>query len=162
MNISKLLIVLLILFSTCKKDDEFNTEVIPGEYTGSVYYWQLIHNDDGDHLINDPNLSSGMDYKTIITKDGSNYILSFDKSSIYTIPDISIKIISFINSDIASIKTLEGQAYSSSEATGKLPGYPANYFSIDKYIHRIDCNLTLGSKDPDSTYFLQFILLRIY
>ena len=62
MNISKLLIVFLILFSTCKKDDEFNTEVIPGEYTGSVYYWQLIHNDDGDHLIYDPKLSKGMDY----------------------------------------------------------------------------------------------------
>lgn len=154
-----IVVLLIILLPTCKKDDEFNTGLIPGAYTGAIYYFSSV--DGGGPGLNDPDLSKSADYKTTITKNGSNYVLSFDTSFIYKIPDINVKITSF-NSEIVNISTLDGQAYSSSNVLGNYRGYPANYFSIDKIIRRVDCQLTLRSNDPDSLYYLNFVLLRIY
>jgi len=154
-----LVVFLIFLLPTCKKDDEFNAGLIPGEYTGAIAYFTSV--DGGGPGFNDPDLSKSSDYKTTITKDGSHYVLSFDTSFIYTIPDINIEISSF-NSEIVNIYTEVGQAYSSSTALENYPGQPANYISIDKDIHRMDCHLTLRSNDPDSIYYLLFLLLRIY
>ena len=152
-------LLLVILLTTCKKDDEFNTGLIPGTYTGAIYYFPSV--DGGGPGFNDPDLSKSDDYIITITKNGSNYVFSFDTSFMYTVPDMNIEISSF-NSEIVSIYTQQGQAYSSSDALENYPGQPANYISITEYIHRVDCHLTLRSNDPDSIYYLNFILLRIY
>jgi hypothetical protein len=154
-----LFILVIILLPTCKKDNEFDTGLIPGTYTGAIHYFPSV--DGGEPGFNDPDLSKSGDYKTTITKYGSNFVLSFDTSFIYSIPDINVKISSF-SSEIVSIYTPQGQAYSSSGALENYPGQPANYISIDTYIHRVDCHLTLKSNDPDSIYYLNFVLLRIY
>jgi len=108
-----------------------------------------------------PDLSKSEDYKTTITKNGSTYVLSFDTSFIYTIPDINIEITSF-NSEFVNIYTQEGQAYSSSGALENVPGQPHNYFRIEKYFRLVSCHLTLRSNDPDSIYYLYFVLHRNY
>jgi hypothetical protein len=162
--ITKLLIpgilIAALSFSACKKDDEFNVELVSGEYTGSLTYWTAIS--DGGVGNSRPDLSKGSDYKTTITKVGSNYILSFDKSFIYLLPDISIEITRYINSEMAAIGTLVGQDYTSTSAVENVPNQPPNYFSISKYPQRIDCNISLRSNAPDSTYFLTLKLFRIY
>jgi hypothetical protein len=162
--ITKLLIpgilITALSFSACKKDDEFNVELVSGEYTGSLTYWTALS--DGGVGLSRPDLSTGSGYKTTITKVGSTYILSFDKSFIYALPDISVEISRYINSEIAAIGTLVGQTYSSTSAVEHVPNQPSNYFTISKYPQRIDCNLSLRSNDPDSTYYLTLKLFRLY
>lgn len=160
MNTRLLFVFILMLLSTCQKDDEFNVEFVPGEYTGALAYFTSLNS--GGVGINITDLSKADAYKTTISKIGSNYILSFDKSFRYTIPDISVEITSPMNSKLVAIKTIAGQAYSSSGELTTYPNEPPNYFSIDQYVHRVDCNLTLKSNDPDSIYFLHLALLRIY
>lgn len=146
-------------FSACKKDDKFNAELIPGKYTGSIIYW--TSNNGSSNVSSIPDLCKGLDYKTTITKSGSNYILSFDKSFVYTLPDINIEITSFEDSQKANIKTLDGQVYSSSDKLYN-PYVDHNYFYITKYPSRLDCNLILKNNDPDSSYFLEFSLFRLF
>jgi len=164
-NLSTQLLIVCILSltlfcSACKKDDEFNVELVSGEYTGSLTYWTSLS--DGGVGNSRPDLSTGGDYKTTITKVGSNYILSFDKSFIYVLPDVSVEITRYINSEMAAIGTLGGQAYTSTSAVENVPNQPSNYFTIIKYPQRVDCNLSLRSNDPDSTYYLTLRLFRIY
>lgn len=153
------MLCLTLSYSACKKDDEFNTELVAEEYTGSLDYFTSIDGGEvGNYM---PDLSKSGDYKTTITKIGSNYILSFDKSFIYALPDISIDIKRFMNTETAVIGTLVGQAYSSS-TVGNNPSEPSNYFSILKYPQLARCNITLKSNDPDSIYYLSFRLTRNY
>jgi len=158
-NLAVLCVLSLSLsFSSCKKDEEFNSVLIPGEYTGIMAYYTSINGGIVGTYID--SLSKYPEYKTTISKSGLNYILSFDKSFIYTLPDITVQITSIESSQQAIIKTLEGQVYSSSSIPAS--EYPPNYFYITKYPARIDCILTLKSNDPDSIYFLNFRLFRLY
>lgn len=163
-NSNKLILYYLLSvtlsFSACKKDDVFNTELVAGEYTGRLTYWASLSDGGLGFSINE--LSKGGDYKTTITKIGSNYILSFDKSFIYVLPDISVEITRNINSEIVAIGTLAGQTYSSTSAVENVPNEPSNYFTINKYGQTVVCNLSLRSNDPDSTYYLSLKLYRNY
>jgi len=158
MKTIQLVVLLIILLSACKKDNEFDKALIPGEYSGALYYFPSLSG--GETGNNDPDLSKSTDYKTTITRNGSNFTVSFDTSFIYTIPDISFEITSIENSEIAIIRTQNGQAYSSSYELGY--GQNHNYIQIDKYIHRVDFRMTLKSNNPDSIYYLDLGLLRIY
>jgi hypothetical protein len=161
-KLTKLLLIsilsIALTFSACKKDDKFNAELIPGEYTGSIIYWTSNNGSFTGNSI--PDLCKSPDYKTTITKSGSNYILLFDKSFVYTPPDINIEITSFENSQKAKFKILDGQAYSSIDILRNSADH--NYFYITKYPSRLDCSLILKSNLPDSTYFLEFSLFRLY
>lgn len=150
--------VLLLLLSTCQKDDEFNASVIPGEYTGTLNYFTSVQGGGvGDNV---PDLSKSAGYKTVLTKVGSNYTLSFDKSFKYTIPDISLEFTSFFNYNTVMIRPVQGQDYSLSAI--QFHGTPANYISVDEGFRIVTCKLELKSNAPDSIYFLHLYLSRFY
>lgn len=143
----------------CQKEEEFNTEPLPGDYVGSLIYW--TGNGINSFGSSVPEFSKLFEYKTTIRKSGSRYVLSFDKSFHYNIPDITVEISSNYNSDIVAIKTVDGQAYTSVVRDYYLD-YPNNFFQVNDFPGRVDCNLTVKSINPDSTSFLQFILIRTY
>lgn len=152
---------LLILTAACQNndDDEFNREHIPGEYKGTLSYYDSPGWDVMGNSITE--LSKRDEYKTIIKKVGSNYVLSFDKSFVYSIPDITVEIFSVYDSELVGIRTLDGQAFSS-VSKSNFKDQPPNYFWITRYPQVAVCELTLKSNDPDSAYFLSLTLRRIY
>lgn len=159
-----LLIFTLLMFFlvACQNndDDEFNREHIAGEYTGSLTYWPSM--EESGTFLSSTDPSKGDEFKTSVKKVGSNYIMSFDKSFLYKIPDITVEIAPTKNSDVYAITTLPGQAYNSIFGQNTYNNQPSNYFAISKYPQVVNCDLTLRSNDPDSTYRLQIVILRIY
>ena len=167
MNTRILLAVLIVLLSTCKgfdghDDIEFDPSLIPGEYTGSMSYYGSKQGGGIGHK--SPDLSKEDGYKTTITKAGSNYNMSFDKSFKYTIPDLSIEITSVTyvwGSHIATIKPLAGEEYS---LDNPIPDVFANNYIKVNTISRVRIMdlLELKSNDPDSVYFLHLYFGRSY
>lgn len=161
---SKIILVVILLLSiatySCKDDDEFNREHIPGEYTGNLIYWHTL--EEGGAFLGSSDPSKGDEFKTTVKRVGSNYILSFDKSFIYKIPDITVEITQTNTADVYAITTLPGQVYNSAIKQHTYMNQPSNYFSISKYPQVVFCDLTLRSNDPDSTYFLEILIHRIY
>jgi len=162
MKIFLMITFLMIFTSACQNndDDEFNRKQIPGEYTGSLIYWHSL--EEGGVSLNSSDPYKGYEFKTTIKRVGSNYVLSFDKSFIYKIPDITVEITQTKTADVYGITTLPGQAYNSAIKQHTYMNQPSNYFSISKYPQVVDCDLTLRSNDPDSTYFLAIRVFRIY
>ena len=152
--------ILTILLSCQKNDkDEFNVELVAGEYTGNLIYWAPDINGEIGNSVTALTKLGG--YKTIITKTGSTFNLSFDKSFIYTPPDMQVEIYTPLNATFVGITTSYGQVFSAS----LLPNYqnfPKNYFAIREDVHRAEYTLTVRSNNPDSIYFLTFSGIRIY
>lgn len=152
--------ILLFLLINCKKKEELLTDLMPGEYTGSLAYFTSVNGGEGKYL-SDSSISDN--FKTTITKAGSKYILSFDKSYFFTIPDISVEVTVSVNDYLKGISTIAGQEFSSfNQVGGCYQNLPCNYFSFDKYVRRLDCVLTIKSNNPNNSFFLTFLLLRIY
>ena len=145
--------VFFILLFACKKD-EFYRDNIPGTYIGQLVYYSSP--DSGGSII-----TSNL-YQIKITRVGSNYVLSFDKSYKYQIPDLTVMIKSNYRENIFAIQTLEGQEYISSHIGGTYLDEPPNYFSVDKYPQVARCNITLKRSDPDSPYYLWFDVQRTF
>ena len=170
MNTRILFAVLIFLLSTCKGYDDiaFDPTLIPGEYTGWLsYYTSAQGGGTGDHV---PDLSKSYEYKTIITKAGSNYTLLFDKSFKYTIPDLSIEITTVLDnsgiSKIAMIRPVAGQEYSLADIsihplTANFP-VNTNYINVSTINRIVFGYLELKSNDPDSVYFLHLHFGRSY
>jgi len=146
-----------LILSGCKKDDAINLELIPGEYIGTMSYFPS--NNDGGVGYNIPELSAP-EFNTTITKVESDYNLSFDKSFKNPLPDIRVALIRNWNSEIVTIGTLAGQSYTSTSALDGYTSDPPSYFKIDKSSNAPECHLALKSNDPDSIYYLLFILYR--
>lgn len=153
-------VLLSLVFSSCKNDDEFNLEHIPGEYTGSLTYWHSLEGDGVSLSSSDP--TKGDEFITTIKRAGSNYVLSFDKSFIIKIPDITFEITPIKDSDSFTIITLPGQAYNSVITQKTYWGETSNYIWISKYPQVVNCNLSLRSNNPDSINFIEIRVLRIY
>lgn len=98
----------------------------------------------------------------MVKRVGSNFVLSFDQSFNYSIPDLTVEIASTKNPNVVAITTIPGQAFRSLNRENTYMNEPSNYFSSDEFIRRVDCNLTIRSNDPDSISSLTFIMLRIY
>ena len=157
-----LTIILLVIFTVAcqNNNDDFNYEVILGEYKGTLSYFDSPGWDVMGNYITE--LSKWDEYKTTIKKVGSNYIMSFDTSFVYKIPDLTIEISPSKSPDVYGITTLFGQAYSAINKEYTYNNQPSNYFSVSKYPRVVNCDLTLRSNDPDSTYFIQMLIHRIY
>jgi len=146
-----------LILSGCKKDDEINLELIPGEYIGTMSYFPS--NNDGGVGYNIPELSAP-EFKTTITKIGSDYNLSFDKSFKYSLPDIRVALIRNWNSEIVTIGTLAGQSYTTTSALDGYTNDPPSYFKTPKSTNAPECHLAIKSNDPDSIYYLLFTLFK--
>jgi hypothetical protein len=149
-----------LLLTTCEQDPGFNYDNIPGLYKGSLYYFTA---DGPDKVgVNVPNMSKTDTYRTTVTLDGDAYVMAFDEAFKYKVPDTRVEVFSITNGNTAGIRTTSGQTYSSSNAMNSFPGQPSNYFSDETHVRRVRCELTLKSNDPDSAYFLNFVLFREY
>lgn len=150
--------VFIILLSACKKDDELTLDLIPGEYKGSLNYIGLLS--DGTWGGTNQGISVSDTFKTTIRKNGSDYVLSFDKDLPNKLPDISLQLLSRFGSEAVAIKTLDGQEYFSMVIPDYYQNEPNNYFSISKFPKVVNCNLYLESLDK--THFLWLVLYRTY
>jgi hypothetical protein len=163
MNTRILFAVLILLLPTCKgyDDIEFDPSPIPGEYTGELQYFTSVQGGGlGDNL---PDMSKSYGFNTTITKAGSNYTMSFDKSFKYIIPDLSIEITTVTyawGSHIAMIRPVVGEEYSLDiRAPGTLT---TNYISVNTINRQVYGSVELKSNDPDSVYFLHLYFGRSY
>ena len=128
---------LTFLIVACQNndDDEFNREHIAGEYTGSLIYWHSM--EESGTFLSSTDPTKGWEFKTSVQRVGSNYIMSFDKSFIYKIPDITVEITPTKNSDVYAITTLSGQAYNSLINQNTYNNQASNYFAISRYPQEI-------------------------
>src|SRR5688572_2339298 len=148
-------ILTLSLFN-CREEEEFDQSLVPGTYTGQIAYFTDDH-------INLPELSTFSGYEVTISEAAQGYTLSFDKSFVYQVPDLEIRVNTYPpnKAHTLSIVTVVGQPYSN-DASQISQGQPAAYFTNDKEIRRINCTMALVSNDPDSVYYLNFTVRRTY
>lgn len=72
-----IIILLMIFTAACQNnEEEYDRELIIGEYTGELIYWNSIVGTGSNMISTDP--SKGWEFKTTIKKAGTNYVLSFD------------------------------------------------------------------------------------
>jgi hypothetical protein len=165
----KLLIFCLlpIILTGCKNEEEFDIELIPGDYIGELRYWNARGGTWSTFNNSEPSKVLS------VNKIGSNYAISFDKSLINEIP--GIKEIPDLTIEINPNKTAKGNSYGYVITT--LPGQafkilnkediyydnqPINLFVIETPIRTVFCDLTLRSNDKDSIRFLQMNIHKNY
>jgi hypothetical protein len=153
-----LIIPALLLFS-CEPAETFDPAAIPGEYEGSLLYYEADGSEQGDSR---PDLSKQGGYKATVTRDGAEYLVEFDDSFTHLVPDVSVEMFAIIDGQTASLRTVSGQPYSSVSGSSSSPGQPPNYVSLDRSRRRVGFELLLKSNDADSVYFLNLSVFRFY
>jgi hypothetical protein len=146
-----------LLFFGCGPAETFDMALIPGTYTGSLYYFEADGSDIGDEV---PALTTSGNYMATIARSGADYVITFDEDGKFDMPDLTVELFSIVDGRTGAIRTTGGQDFSSSTAGNTAPGQQPNYFGIDPDLGRVDCKLTLKSNDPDSVFFLRLSVVR--
>lgn len=155
------IILLMIFTAACQNnEEEYDRELIIGEYTGELIYWNSIVGTGSNMISTDP--SKGWEFKTTIKKAGTNYVLSFDQSFNYKIPDITVEINPTKTLNFYEITSLPGQSFYIPFNWNTYSNVTGNFLFIEKYPQVINCNFNLKSMHPDSTNFLDIRINRIY
>jgi len=169
---SKNIIAVIILFSMaiygCKEEEEFDIELIPGDYVGDLRYW----NSWGEtwSTFDNTDFPNRKEIILSVKKIGLNYILSFEKSFIKNfpeipeipeIPDLNIEITPTKSSNIYVITILPGQAYNSLIKEYTYNNLPSNYFDTSIPANKVLCDLTLKSNERDTIHFLHMTIHKI-